>query len=139
VYGFETPLRQRHIPERYFRHYQIAARPVFRHGKVHLVTGREGTEGGSRYSCSHCLTSAHDEGWSTPRCGRFTPGKDTLPIVQEAGRAPVPVWTGAENLILTGFRSPDRLVRSESPYRLSHPGTRFPVRLAVYADILIIS
>jgi len=28
----------------------------------------------------------------------FTPGKDAVPIVQEAGWAPGPVWTGAENL-----------------------------------------
>ena len=28
----------------------------------------------------------------------FTPGKDPVPIVQEAGWAPGPVWTGAENL-----------------------------------------
>ena len=27
----------------------------------------------------------------------FTPGKDPVPIVQEAGWAPGPVWTGAEN------------------------------------------
>ena len=27
----------------------------------------------------------------------FTPGKDTVPIVEEAGWAPGPVWTGAEN------------------------------------------
>ena len=31
----------------------------------------------------------------TPR-PLFTPGKDPVPIVQEAGRAPGPVWTGAE-------------------------------------------
>jgi len=37
-------------------------------------------------------------GWSAPRPGRFTPGKDPAPIVQEAGWAPGPVWTGAENL-----------------------------------------
>ena len=29
---------------------------------------------------------------------QFTPRKDPLPIVQEAGWAPGPVWTGAENL-----------------------------------------
>ena len=46
--------------------------------------------------------------WSTPRPGRFTPGKDTVPIVQEAGWAPGPVRTGAENLFLTGILSPDR-------------------------------
>jgi len=28
----------------------------------------------------------------------FTPGKDPVPIVQDAGWAPGPVWTGAENL-----------------------------------------
>ena len=42
----------------------------------------------------------------TPR-PLFTPGKDPVPIVQEAEWAPEPVWTGAENLALTGIRSPD--------------------------------
>jgi len=28
----------------------------------------------------------------------FTPGKDPIPIVEEAGWAPGPVWTGAANL-----------------------------------------
>ena len=28
----------------------------------------------------------------------FTPGKDPVSIVQEAGRAPGPVWIGVENL-----------------------------------------
>jgi hypothetical protein len=32
----------------------------------------------------------------------FTPGKDPVPIVQEAGWAPGPVWT-AENLAPPGF------------------------------------
>jgi hypothetical protein len=63
--------------------------------------------------------------WSTPRPGRFTPGKDPVPIVQEAGWAPVPVWTGAENLTPTGIRSPDRSARSESLYRLSYPGPSY--------------
>ena len=53
-------------------------------------------------------------GWSTSRPGRFTPGKDPVPIVQEAGWAPGPVWTSAENLAPTGFRSPDPPARSES-------------------------
>ena len=61
-------------------------------------------------------------GWSAPRPGRFTPGKDPVPIVQEAGQAPGPVWMGAENLAPTGIRSPDRRARSESLYRLSYPG-----------------
>ena len=33
----------------------------------------------------------------------FTSGKEPLPIVQEAGWAPGPVWTGAENLAPPGF------------------------------------
>ena len=49
-------------------------------------------------------------------------GKDPVPIVQEAGWAPEPVWTGAENLAPTGIRSPDRPARSESLYRLSYLG-----------------
>jgi len=50
----------------------------------------------------------------------FTPRKDPVPIVQEAGWAPGPVWTGAENLTPTGIQSPDRPARSQSLYRLSY-------------------
>jgi hypothetical protein len=35
----------------------------------------------------------------------FIPGKDPVPIVQEDGWAPGPVWTDVENLALTGIRS----------------------------------
>ena len=62
-------------------------------------------------------------GWGvsvTPR-PLFTPGKDPVPIVQEAGWAPGPVWTRAENLAPTGIRSPDRPARSQSLYRLRYP------------------
>jgi len=51
-----------------------------------------------------------------------TPGKDSIPLVQEAGWAPGPVWTGAENLAPTGIRSPDRPARSESLYRRRYSG-----------------
>jgi hypothetical protein len=50
-----------------------------------------------------------------------TPGKDPVPIVQEAGWAPGPVWTGVKNLVPTGIRSPDRPARSQLLYRLSYP------------------
>ena len=50
-------------------------------------------------------------GWLAPRPGRFTPGKDAVPIVQEAGWAPGPVWTVAENLAPTGIRPSDRPAR----------------------------
>jgi len=42
------------------------------------------------------------------------PGKDPVPIVQEVGWAPGPVWTGAENLAPIGIPSPDRPARSQS-------------------------
>ena len=75
------------------------------------------------YSSTLSLTSALDgDWWSTPRPGRFTPGKDPVPIV--AGWVPVAVWTGAENVAPTGIRSPDRPALNKSLYRLSYPGTR---------------
>ena len=66
-------------------------------------------------------------GWSTScLSSRFTLGNDQVPIVQEAGWAPGPVWTGAENVALTGIRSSDLPVRSESLYRLSYRGPHKP-------------
>jgi hypothetical protein len=56
----------------------------------------------------------------TPR-PHSTPGKDLVPIVQESGWAPGPVWTSAKNLASTGIRSPDRTTRSQSLYWLSYP------------------
>ena len=68
--------------------------------KVHTRTGHEGPDGKEMYSSTLSLTSALDAGGrSTPRPGRFTPGKEPVPIVQEAGWAPGPVWTGAETLV----------------------------------------
>jgi hypothetical protein len=46
----------------------------------------------------------------TPR-PLFTSGKDPVPIVQEAGWTPGPVWTSTENLAATGIRFPDRAAR----------------------------
>jgi hypothetical protein len=61
------------------------------------------------YSSTLSLTSALErDGWSTPRPGRFTPRKDPVHIVQEAGLAPGPVWTSGKNLAPTAIRSPDR-------------------------------
>ena len=68
-------------------------------------------------------------GGLAPRPSRFSPGKDPVPVVQEAGWAPGPVWTGAGNLAHTGIRSPDCPARSESLYRLSYPGRRNPLIL----------
>jgi len=60
-------------------------------------------------------------GWvvsSTPQ-PYFTPGKDQVPIVQEAGWAPGPVWTGGKS---HPHRDsiPDCPARSQSLYRLSY-------------------
>ena len=48
---------------------------------------------------------------STPQ-PLFTPGKDPVPIVQEAGWAAGPQWTGAENLA----PNRDSIPGSSSPY-----------------------
>jgi hypothetical protein len=51
-------------------------------GKVHPRTSHKRPEGEYRHSSTLSLTSALDGGgWSTPRHGRFTPGKDPVPIV----------------------------------------------------------
>ena len=55
----------------------------------------------------------------TPR-PLFTPEKDPVPVVQEAGWVPGPVWTGAENLSPTGIRSPIHPALSQSLYRLRY-------------------
>jgi hypothetical protein len=73
--------------------------------EVWLLKARRGSR---RTAVLFTSTSALDGGgWSTPRPGRFTPGKDPLRIVQEAGLAPGPVWRDGENLASTGIWSPD--------------------------------
>ena len=89
---------------------------------LRLCKGRT-AHGGSRGIALLFHDHGTSRGWGvsvTPR-PFFTPGKNPVPIVQEAGWAPGPVWTGAENLAPTGIRSPDRPARSQSLYRLSYP------------------
>jgi hypothetical protein len=96
---------------------------------VHPTTGHESPEGEYRYSSTLSLTSALEAGGvvnSTPR-PLYPRERNPVPIVQEAGWAPGPVWTGAENLASIGIRSPDCPAHSESLYRLSHPG---PLQIA---------
>jgi hypothetical protein len=57
---------------------------------------------------------------TTPR-PPSTPGKNPVPIVQEAAWAPGSVWTDAKNHAPIGIRSPDRPACSQSLYRLSYP------------------
>ena len=68
------------------------------------------------------MTDGIRRGWgvSVTPLPLFTPGKDPVPIVQEAGWAPGPVWTISENLAPTGIRSPDCPVHSQLLYWLSY-------------------
>jgi len=68
------------------------------------------------------MTATLEEGeWSAARPSvHFTPGKEPVPILQEAGWAPGPVWTSGKSRphrdsIL------DRPAHSQSLYHLSYP------------------
>jgi len=65
-------------------------------------------------------------GWVVSRTPRphFTPGKDPLPIVQEAGWAPGSVWTGGKSRPHRDSIS-DRPTRSQSLYWLSYRAQKF--------------
>ena len=74
-------------------------------------------------------------GWvvsSTPRA-HFTPGKDPVPILQEAWWAPGPVWIGAGNLVTTGIRF--RTVQPAAS-RYSDWDTR-PIYIYIYIYICV--
>ena len=84
--------------------------------KVHPRTGHKGPKGKWRYSSTLSLTSVLDgDGWAMPRPSHFTPGKDPVPIVQEAGWATGLVWTGEENLAPTRF----------DPQTVQHAASRY--------------
>ena len=94
--------------------------------KLHPCTGRTAHRG-SRGIALPFHDHGTRRGWGvsvTPR-PLFTPGKDPVPIVQEAGWAPGPVWRDAENLATTGTRSSDRPARSQSLYRLRYPAHKW--------------
>jgi hypothetical protein len=62
-------------------------------------------EGESRYSSALSSTLALDGGgWSTPRLGHFTPGKETQYPFYRGWGASGMISTGAENLAPTGIR-----------------------------------
>ena len=70
---------------------------------------------------------------STPR-PHFTPGKDPVPILQGAGWAPGPVWTGGKS---RPHRDsiPDRPTLRQSLYRLSYPAHDTMLLLDVNAPV----
>jgi len=89
--------------------------------EVPSKTGHKDPERESWYNSTLSLTWALDGGWrSKPRPGRFTPRKkDPVPIVQEAGWAPGPVWMSARNLAshrdsIPGMSSPQRVLSTLS-------------------------
>ena len=71
---------------------------------LRLCTGRT-TDRGSRGKALLFHDHGTRRGWGVSVMPRplFTPRKDPVPIVQEAGWTPGPVWTGAENLAAPGF------------------------------------
>jgi len=74
-------------------------------------------------------------GWvisSTPR-PHFTPGKDPVPVLQEAGWAPGPVWTGGNSRPHLDSIT-DRPARSQSLYRLSYRAHVLDCRLLNNGD-----
>jgi hypothetical protein len=92
-------------------------------GKFHPRTGYEGPEGEYRYSSTLYLTSALegvDGQYHTPA---VLPRERPRTHCTEG--FPVLVWTVAENLSLTGIRSPDLSAQSKSLYRLGYPSSRF--------------
>jgi len=77
-----------------------------------------------RHSSTLSLTLALDAvGGQRHAQAALTP----VPTVQEAGWAPGPVRTGAENLASICIRSPDSPARSQSLHRLSYPGPTVPL------------
>jgi hypothetical protein len=56
---------------------------------------------------------------NVPAC--LPTGRDPVPIAQEAGWAPGPIWTGAENIVSTGILSPHRPAHCKLLYRLHYP------------------
>jgi hypothetical protein len=78
-----------------------------------------GTEGLFVFSAS---TLAGD-GWSAPRPGHITQGKETRYLLYRKLGGPRVDWAGAENLSCDDFRIPDCPTCSESLYRLRYCGS----------------
>ena len=59
--------------------------------------------------------------WSAAHRPYFTPGKDPVPIVQEAGWAPGPVWTGGKSRPPPGFDT--QRIRIYTVFKTEKPKT----------------
>jgi hypothetical protein len=103
------------IKKQHFRYLRVKV-------KVHPITCHEGPEGERRYSSTLSLTSALDgAGDQRHAPTAFPRERDPVSVIWEAGWAPEPVWTDAENFAFTGIRFLERPARSKSldkhPYR----------------------
>ena len=88
-----------------------------RKGKVHPRTGHEDPEGEKMYTSSLSITSALDGGgWSTPRPGRFNPGKTRYPLYRRLGGPQGRSGRVRKTSPPTESRSPDRRGSSQSLY-----------------------
>jgi len=83
--------------------------------KVLPIMCHEGPEGEWRYSFTLSLTFAPDGG------GVQRHAPTALSLGKRPGTHFAGNWVGLR-AVLNGFRSPDRVARSESIYRLSYPG-----------------
>ena len=102
-------------------HFMKIRKRLIKIGKLFPLQGRLWPRGWVEVWLYSSITAALEGGeWSAARLGLLYPRKDPVPIVQENGWAPGPVWTGGKSRP-TGIRSPDRPARNQSLYRLSYP------------------
>ena len=62
----------------------------------------------------------------------YPPERNPVPIVQDSGCVPRPVWTSAGNPAPNGIRPPDRPSRSKSLFRPSNPGLPTHTHTCIY-------
>ena len=89
--------------------------------KVHLRTSHEGPEGEQRYSSTLFLTLVLVWVVNATPWLLYLQVKDPVHVVQEAGWATGPVWTGAENLAPIRIRSLDHPAHSNLLSWLHYP------------------
>jgi hypothetical protein len=124
--GIRSPDRPARSQSLYRLSYLARGYEQVKKAKCTLVQALRHCTGRTAYRGSRGIAPAfHDHGTrrgegSASRPGRSLPWKDPVPIVQEAGWAPGPAWTGAQNLTPTGIPSPDRPACSQSLYRLCY-------------------
>jgi len=97
---------------------------------LRLCTGRTAHKGG-RSIALFFLDHGTRRGWGVSVMPRplFTPGKDPVPILQEAALTPGPVWTGEEI-------SPPPRLDPQSLYRLQYPAHSFKRNTLYYSWLL---